>query len=202
MTAEGNGKQVTGPGVALVQAPDKFRLEVQDPVGGTIGLLVVNGGQFWLYQSGEKEILTGPMARFPLSVALPFKGSGREIVQLFLACPPWSDWKDPDYGEHAIVATSERGVATVSWSDRLREPELWRTEYRDGSVSEVLYENYTTRAGQTFPGKVAIHWTPKQGENLRTVVDWRDWQPSVREEKKLFQIPQQERFGRKIKALH
>ncbi|MFX6334777.1 hypothetical protein ABTF54_19125, partial [Acinetobacter baumannii] len=62
-TTDLDGHSVTTPAVLLVEYPDKVRLELQDPVGGILALLVVNGPKCWLYVHNRPEIFMGPVDR-------------------------------------------------------------------------------------------------------------------------------------------
>lgn len=204
VTAKMGGKEVTGPAVMLVQWPDKVRLEIQDPVGSTLALLVVNGGDFWLYDKNRPEILTGALSRLPAGLGLV--SQGKEFVRAFLARPPLEEWKDPVVEAHTAKpkegsSQGTSGPVSVRWSDREREPEEWVQGHPNGTVSTFRYEDYVSRSGLSFPEKVTLSHTSAAGETEQAIFSWRDWQPFVPQEKMLFQIPQQHTFGRKIKAL-
>ena len=184
VTSELDGKSVTIPAVLLAQWPDKFRLELQDPVGGMLTLVVVNGGSFWLFERGRKEILTGPLKKIPFPL-LP-KGGAEDLLRLFLARP------DPARGRKGDV---------LEWDDELREPLAWkRTEA--GARASAVWEDYEFRDGARYPTKLRLSGPAADGKSREVLLVWKDWQPSVPSEQKLFQIPQQQTFGLKIKALH
>lgn len=205
VTAKIKGEHVTAPAVMLVQWPDKVRLEIQDPVGSTLALFVVNGTQFWLYQKSLPDILTGPLSRLPAGLGLI--SQGKEFVRAFLARPPLEEWKNPLIEGHSAKprVAPDLGAARpaeVRWSDRLREPEEWVSGHANGTISTFRYEDYQARAGVSFPQKISLTHANSEGFSETASFAWRDWQPFVPQEKKLFQIPQQQLFGRKIKALH
>jgi hypothetical protein len=205
VTAKIGAKSITAPAVMLVRWPDKFRLEAQDPVGGTLMLLVVNGSEFWLYQKGRPEILTGQLKFLP--APLRMITGGKDIVRAFLARPPLEEWKNPVLSgrEARPRAAPDLGAvrpAKVSWDGRQLEPEVWEQTLSNGGKSVFEYDDYATHAGVSFPEKIRVTHTDPDDISQASTFAWRDWQPNVPEEKKLFQIPQQQRFGRKIKALH
>lgn len=205
VTANIGAKSVTAPAVMLVSWPDKFRLEAQDPVGGTLMLLIVNGTEFWLYQKDRPEILTGQLKFLP--TPLRMITGGKDIVRAFLARPPLADWKDPVFSGREVRprVAPDLGAARpskVTWDSRQLEAQTWEQGLSNGSTSEFEYSDFATHAGVSFPEKIRVTHTDADGISETSTFAWRDWQPNVPEEKKLFQIPQQQLFGRKIKALH
>lgn len=197
VTAKSGEDKPTAPAVMLVEWPDKVRLELQDPVGSTLSLLVVNGDRFWFYAKNLPEIVTGPLRRLPARLAMA--AGGEEFVRGLLARPPLESWTDPVLeGKEIQRANGDR----VVWSSRLGEPEKWTAVKPKGVVDTFEYEDYETKSGISFPKKIRVTHLNEAGESELAVFDWRDWQPFVPQEKKLFQIPQQQTFGRKIKALH
>jgi hypothetical protein len=198
-------KEVTLPAVMLVQWPDKMRLEIQDPVGGTLALFVVNGPDFWFYDKQRPEILTGPLSKLPSSLGVVSGGS--EFVRAMLARPPLDQWKNPVLENHTATPFPPADLtkmlhAQIKWSDRIREPEQWFMNKPDGGNDTFDYEDYQTHSGHSFPEKIRVTHVGGNGDLGTATFAWKDWQPFVPQEKNLFQIPQQQRFGRKIKALH
>ncbi len=192
----GKGKSLAAPGLVLVEWPDKLRLEVQDPLGGLLALLVLSKDSFWWYSSDQKEILTGPLQELG-AVGLPF--SAADLVRAFLARPDMRLWqKGLLVGQQEI--RSIEGKDILLWSDRLDEPLEWRHEEKNARVV-VFFEDYANRFGASFPEKLRLESVRgKEREHTISWV-WRDWQPMVQNGKKLFQIPQEQHFGRKIKTL-
>ncbi|MGZ3695753.1 MAG: hypothetical protein ACXWQO_16760 [Bdellovibrionota bacterium] len=202
---QGAGKEISMPAVMLVQWPDKIRLEIQDPVGSTLALFVVNGAQFWFYDKQKPEILTGPLKKLPASLGVV--SGGAEFVRAMLARPPLDEWKDAIVEHHSATPFPPTDLtkyvyAVITWSDRSREPEDWFLNKPDGGNDKFQYEDYQARAGVSFPQKIRVTHVDKGGEIGTAAFAWRDWQPFVPQEKKLFLIPQQQLFGKKIKALH
>ena len=184
LTTELEGKSVTIPAVLLASWPDKFRLELQDPVGGMLALVVVNGERFWLFEKERKENLTGPLSRIPFPL-LP-KGGAEDLLRLFLARPDLGRGRKGD---------------TVEWDETLKEPLAWRRA-EGGRKSAAIYEDYEFRDGARYPTKLRLSGPTADGKSREVVLVWKDWQASVPDVQKLFQIPQQQTFGRPTKALH
>jgi outer membrane lipoprotein-sorting protein len=190
-----SGKAVRAPAVVLVRWPDSLRLELQDPAGGLLGLILVSGERFWLYRHDRPEILTGPLKSFP-EWQLPQGAGASDLLRIFLARPPFE--KVPVTavrdGEASFAAG---GIAeTILWDGKSLQPRKWTELRASGEFMEVTYDDFAFRSGAHYPGTITF----SQGNDL-SVIQWREWEPSVPDEQKLFQIPQQQTFGRRIKIL-
>lgn len=196
-TTTQKGKSVTAPAVMLVEWPDKLRLELQDPVGSVLGLLVINGDRFWLYQQNRKENLTGPLSAMPVEVQLPF--DAERLVRVFLARPDWAAFRDAPLGEgNTLRRPIDGGTEFVSYDAGSFTPESFGLETKGGARMLAEYDDYTAQSGLRFPTKVRLS---NEAIHRSVLLVWKDWQPTVPQEKKLFQIPQQRDFGRPTKAL-
>ncbi len=184
MTTRLDGKSVTVPAVLLALWPNQLRLELQDPVGGMLALVVVNGKEFWLYQRERPYILTGPLGKNPFSL-LP-RGSAEDLLRIFLARPPIRE---------------QRSSEKITWDEKMQEPLVWSRKEKRGALS-ASYEDYEFREGARYPTKLRLSSPGEDGRMQEVILVWKDWKPSVPSGQKLFQIPQQQTFGRKIKALH
>lgn len=184
VTAELDGKSVTIPAVLLAQWPDKFRLELQDPVGGMLALVVVHGESFWLFERERAEILTGPLKKIPFPL-LP-RGGAEDLLRLFLARP----------GLEAKAGRKD----TLEWDEGLREPLKWK-RLEGKQLSSATYEDYEARGGARYPTRLRLAGPGADGKMREVVLVWKEWEPTVPGEQKLFQIPQPQTFGRPIKVL-
>lgn len=201
LTSELSGKSVTVPAVLLAQWPDKFRLEVQDPVGGLIALVVVNGGSYWLYEREKAEILTGSVKNIPFPL-IP-KASSEDLVRYFLARPYMDRVRRGELGDSRSVLREQAVRETVEW-DNGPEPILWQRLSGDRILHKVEYENYEAKEGLRFPAKMRLTGASGDGRLRQVLLIWKDWQvsvPSIPKMQMLFQIPQKQTFGRKIKVL-
>jgi hypothetical protein len=195
-TLKDKGKDVTFPAVLLVAFPDKLRLELQDPVGGILVLLVLEGDRFWVYQRDRAEILTGPLKSLPASLQI----SSFDAIREFLARPDGDHLARSELRAGEAVFRGPNGVVeTVRWTDGFAEPSEWATRHA-GRESSARYEDYEFKEGVRYPTKIRLAGSDSAGKHEALLV-WKDWAPGVPKEKKLFQIPQQETFGRKIKVL-
>lgn len=198
ITSELNGQSVTVPAVMIVAYPDKFRLEVQDPVGGLLALVVVNGDRFWLYERERPEILTGPLEKIPFPL-LP-KGNAEELVRVFLARPPMNRLRRGEVQQGRAIFREQPLVETISW-DGNSEPLSWSQVVGGKPQSSAIYDDYEFRDGLRFPTKLRLDGVGADGKRRHALLIWKDWELSVPIREKLFQIPQPQAFGRKIKAL-
>ncbi len=198
VTSDVNGQSVTVPAVLLAQFPDKLRLEVQDPVGNILALVVVNGSSFWLYESERREILTGSLERIPFPL-IP-KGSAEDLVRYFLARPYMERVRKGDLSDSRSVFRESPWREVVEWDSSV-EPVLWRRDLNGKNQTLAEYEDYEARDGLHYPTKLRLTGIGGDGKRRQVLLVWKDWQASVPSEQKLFQIPQQQTFGRKIKAL-
>jgi len=198
ITSEHNGSSVTLPAVLLAQYPDKFRLELQDPVGGLIALVVVNGDRFWLYQKERKEINTGPVKKIPFPL-LP-RSSAEDLVRIFLAKPYIDRIIRSEISDDRSIFEAANSRETVAWASN-HEPILWTLEKKGKKQSSAIYEDYEMKSGIRFPTKLKISGVGEDGRYRSALLVWKDWDASVPSEQKLFQIPQPQTFGRKIKVL-
>lgn len=198
MTQTRNGKSITVPGVLLVGWPDRLRLEVQDPVGSLLALLVVNGDRFWLYQQDRKENLTGPLQLLPRG-AFP-QISHEEILRLFLAKPDLEPFKDARVTDSTATTTVAKVRQSLTWARKGAELTAWKFDFPDGASASVEYEDYSFRSGAHYPTKIRFSRNEGDRENAVQIL-WNEWESLVPKEKKLFQIPQEQQFGRPTKAL-
>ena len=201
LTHTQRGRAVTTPAILLVAAPDRLRLELQDPVGSLLGLLVIKGDQFWLYRHDARENLTGPLARLPADLGLPFRAE--DLARVILARPYFERFAGAPAGERfaksaAKAGTVEANGETLRWSTDPLEPREWTRREANGGLFGAVYEEYESRSGTRFPTRVKLREEATQREVL---LAWKDWEPSVPKDEKLFQIPQQQQFGRPTKAL-
>jgi hypothetical protein len=198
VSSEVDGRLATAPAVLLAEFPDKLRLELQDPVGGLLVLLVMNGDRFWLFERERSEILTGPVKKIPFPL-LP-RGSAEDLVRLVLARPYVERLRRGELAGGKVVFREPPLVETVAW-DRTHEPTLWAREVAGKKQMSAQYEDYTFQSGLRFPAKLILSGWGSDGKERRATLVWKEWQASVPREKKLFLIPQQQTFGRKIKVL-
>jgi hypothetical protein len=193
-------QNIAAPAVLLVEYPYKLRLEVQDPVGGMRALLIVHGEQFWWYSADQKEILTGPVSRLGDALGMPFRAE--DLVRAFLARPGVERWIGHPADREERSATLEKdGVTEVlKWSSRLDEPLYWSKVMADRRI-QAEFSQYDHRFGVSYPKELRLTGARvNESERMISWV-WRDWEPRIPEDKKLFQIPQEQRFGRPIKTL-
>jgi hypothetical protein len=190
------GKSVTIPGVLLVSWPGSLRLELQDPVGSVLALLLVEGDRFWLYQQNRKENLTGPIAKLPTGLSLPFVAE--DLVRVILARPDLEKFRlVPAEGNRAELA---KGLEALSWSEGRFQIQEWMKKIPGAPMSRANYEEYASKSGALYPTKLRLTSGVGEKSERSALVVWVDWEPKVYD-KKNFQIPPSRDFGRKTKAL-
>lgn len=199
VTTDLDGKSVSLPGVLLAEFPDHLRLELQDPVGGILVLLVLNGDRFSLYRHDRAEVLNGPLAKLPAGL-LPHISAG-DVVRVFLARPNVEHVRRSERQDHQAVFRDGARLETLLWDGDFAEPSEWRQSVAGQGGTSALYENYEFKSGLRYPTKIRLAGAGRDGQKREILLAWKDWEPSVPTAKKLFQIPQQENFGRKIKEL-
>lgn len=177
--------------------PDKLRLEVQDPVGSMLALLIVNGDRFWLYQQDRKENLTGPLSRLP-GVVLPAM-SPQDLLRIFLARPDLAPFAAGVRGDSSATAQVKDGRQALSWQGNLLTK--WEFMAAGGASSSVEYQGYEFRSGAHYPSKIHLERKAPGQQEESVLLLWNDWEASVPKEKKLFHLPPQQQFGRPTKAL-
>ncbi len=204
ITSDLKGRSVTAPAVLMVEWPNKLRLELQDPVGGLLTLLVMNDESFWLYESSRAELLTGPVKKLPFGL-IPHL-SATDLVRIFLARPQLERFRrgapsgGVESGPGRALFTEQGLRETLTWSESA-EPLEWSRTLSDQISESAFYEDYEAKSGLRYPTKIRLVVPGPEGGERRILLAWRDWDPSVPQRKNLFQIPQQQTFGRKIKVL-
>jgi len=170
-TTQHQGSNVTLPLVILAQWPDQLRLEVQDPIGGTLALLILQGDRFWLYDQTAKQNYSGRLSSHRTGLLPPWTKT--LFVQALLARPA------QDQGSRLV------------WDSAgyLKE---WKLDPEGGSVQ---YDDYKVEGKTAFARRVRFQ---KSSQNY--LLQWKEWNfRSI--QKKFYQIPPEDDFGRKTKAL-
>lgn len=199
LTSELEGRSVTAPAVLLVEWPGRLRLELQDPVGGLLALLVLNGGRFWLYESSRPEILTGPVEKMPFGMIPRFQGD--LLVRLLLARPSAGPMRQGRIVGDVLKFHEAEVTQALRWSGSAPEPEEWRLVLPGGHKAGAVYSGYEFKGGLRYPTRIRLESMAVGVPARRVLVHWKEWEAGAPKEKKLFEIPQQQAFGRKIKAL-
>lgn len=197
ITQTRRGKSLTAPAVILLQYPDKMRIEVQDPVGSTLRLLIIDGPTFWLYQNNAKVNVSGPLSALPAEFRFPF--SAEDLVRVFLARPRWENFRDVLAEDGPKVgAKTSFGYEELRWDPSALTPSEWTDSFGNGRMVTARFEEFEAREGARFPTKIRL---VEPAQDTSVLLVWKDWQPSVPQDKKLFQIPPTRDFGRPTKAL-
>jgi hypothetical protein len=122
-------------------------------------------------------------------------------VRIFLARPYSEHLRHSELVKDSALYQEGDLRETVLWNDSFPEPGEWRQSRVGKGGSSALYEDYAFRSGMRYPMKIKLAVKDSENNERDLTLVWRDWDASVPKEKKLFQIPQRETYGRKIKAL-
>lgn len=193
-------RNIAAAGVLLIESPDRLRLEVQDPLGNILALLVVNGDRLWWFSNEEKAIT---MARGNgLAQLLAFPITGAEFVRAWLARPSLDGfaWSDEGEGETVFARTHRGRTERLVWLNRTEEPEQWVRAYSANSELRVDYDDYAMHGGVEFPETVRITVLIDGKEENSLLWNWRDWRATVPDRPELFQIPQPNPERRPVKS--
>ncbi len=187
-------RNLAAAAILLVQWPDKLRMEVNDPIGNRLALLVVNGEEAWWESEGQAVI----HSKHGLKPLLNLPYSGRDLVKVFLARPEFKGFSLSDEGEGELVFL--RGQEKLVVNGRLADPELWTVLLEGGQSLRVDFEDYLTRSGVDIPGTMRLTWTVPGQQNNSLLWAWRDWEPSLPDNPTLFQIPKSASHGQAVKS--
>lgn len=187
-------------GTLLVNGLNQLRFELQDPLGGTLALLVIHDQEFWWYDAESKELLQGSVKR--LSKILGWGLEATELARVFLARPEFL--ADPAMvieKQDRVVQRHGDWLDEIIWSDRLWEPVQWNFSLANGDRAQVFFEDYSVQHGASVPLKIRIESLTLAGEPKSISWVWKDYVPRVGANPGFFKIPQDQNFGRKTKFL-
>lgn len=171
-----NGKSTAAPGVLLVEWPDRLRLEIQDPIGSILALLIVNGDSFWWENRETKEALTGKVNHPELEKLLPFPVNPKFLIPGIMGRPNLED--------------------EINISAYWKEVIHWKLK----NDADVFFEDYAMRLGVQYPTVIRMLSGNKE-EQKKLEWQWKDWQPEQKIKEKNFQIPLEASKNLKLKKL-
>ena len=194
-------KNLAAPGIVLAEWPNKLRLEVDDPLGSILVLLIINEDKFWWYNNDDPYIVTGPLSRLQESAGIPFQAN--DLVRAFLARPKVLelDRVKASGNTSASVDYTNGEREGMDWSGQNLEPVKWTKVRPKAQRIEINFEDYEIKFGASFPKKVKLEKFNGPDKAQLLSWTWNDWQPQISAPAKVFQIPQEQHFGRKIKSL-
>lgn len=186
-------RNVSAAGILVVSWPGSYRLELQDPLGGMVGLLVVHAGQYWAYVDSRGRPLRGAVGDVGARKAFLLPVLPDDLARLLLAKPNFAQ------AEFSYTGARPGGVLRyaefpgrsdrIFWDSASEQLSEWHLDLRQGARVEAKYSNYRARSGINFPHRVELHWFRGQ-ENLLTLVwTWSDLETYIPQSSNLFQIP-------------
>lgn len=152
--------------------PNSLRLEIQDPFGGRIALLLIHGENFWWESQEDSRAYTGTLR-------------SKELKQIL----PWPVLEVPLV---AILLLRSGEGAQVGWNERFQEPSYWQIN----SSWRVNYNDYQISSGQYFPAEMRI-----LAKSEELIFRWQDWQTKADLPQKIFQIPPPDSIASRYRRL-
>lgn len=164
-------RNIGASGILILEQPGSMRLEVQDPMGGTIAFLVFRDGKFWYYTEERGHAWQGSETTPRFRQALPMPLRGEDFVRLLLASPNWGG-ELRQRGQNQVEQNGLEAKRSdfFTLDPATEELRSWRIEYSGGHTIEATYSEYNPRAGILYPNRVEIRWN--QGETERTRITW------------------------------
>ena len=186
-------RNVSANGVMLLDWDGrKLRLEVQDPIGGMIALIVLDDDRFWSYVEEEGEAVTGPMDHPDVRKVLPLPLSTEDYLRVLLARPRFADL-DFKYGKKPNSALlhypGDERRDYVEWDPATEQPLRWHIRWRNRRYIEVEYSDYEPVLGVPFPNTIRIHYAYGRRSILRMTWRWRGLEGYIPEGSQAFRIP-------------
>jgi hypothetical protein len=155
---------IAAAAVLAVQSPDRVRLEIQDPVGNTLGLLIIHGERFFWQREGRAWI--GRLSHPKVAQILPFAfRRGEDLVAALLAQPLNNTVKD--------------------WDRQKGEPLSAEFAGLHGRAVQIEWEDYQFKKTAEVPRLVRMIFSADE----RVVWRWADWESQLpRGSEKIFDL--------------
>ncbi len=189
-------ENIAAPGVLILEAPDRLRLEVQDPAGGVHALLILNGTRFFWFSAKDPTNLVGPVSRLRAitSVAL----SGEYLVRALSANILPNGFRPIDNGWERGRGGVVEKVSETSAGDL----EEWSAEnLENGWRVNASYEDYAVRFGVSVPQVIKVALFERGQFKSALTWKWTDLRFEGAADDKLLQIPSGRAFGKLTKQL-
>jgi hypothetical protein len=156
LAVDGEALRLRTRQILVVERPSRLRVEVQNPLGQTLAVLVTDGGQYELFQAGARARETGPVQPGLLWRVAGIALTPEEAIALVLGAPPLDEPLVPQrasttsQGEIEVELAGEAGRAghrlVFDAQGRLRRFE--RLKPRDFELEwSASYDGYRAVAG-------------------------------------------------------
>lgn len=182
--------------VLLVDSPHFLRLQVQGPLGDSLGELVVREKAFWFKEGAKKFAWIGklpfPPAKLKALPYLTFLFSVEEAVHSFLRSPPLEDmqlWKAK--ASYVGISNGKKGLSR-HWLRWDREGNLlkWRIYFSKKEQLVLHYLQYKKWNARQAPYRVEFHFLVEGEENKVFVWHWEQlFPPNFEKKKDTFSLP-------------
>ena len=185
----------------MIDWPDRMRMEVQDPLGGMVALLVLNGDDFWTYNEEEGVAWIGDMTQPKVNRVLPLPLNSEQYLRILLARPKLEEaevkyTKEPNSAWLGYPGKSRRDF--LRWDPTNEQPMLWRIEFGKWYYIEVKYSDYKDRAGVPYPTKIQIRYVKQDRTRLILVWRWQELRTFLPRISDVFEIPP--RWGTEVET--
>lgn len=183
-------RSIAAAGVLAIEFPTRLRLEVQDPVGGMIALLVLNDGKFWSYLEEKGEAVTGATTDPGFRSLVPLPLGADDLVRVLLAKPhlPLDRWTYASSHSGKIVREDGR-VDFFDWDPSQEQLRQWRLDLGKGQFVRADYSDYRIRGGIAYPQRIELRWLEGERERFRLVWTWSDLATYLPQVSNIFAVP-------------
>ena len=181
-------RSVSASGILVVDWPRGLRLEVQNPLGGTVAFLVMDETEFWSYTEEEGVAWRGKVNAPHSRRFLPLPLAPQDFFRALLARPAL-DEASLGPKDHTLVLQRNGRRETISWDPVNDQVLRWRLEGEEGAYVDAEYGDYFLKSGQAFPRKVRLSYFQKGSEKFRLSWHWHDLETYLPAISNPFSIP-------------
>lgn len=193
-TAQDN---IAAQGVLIIEGPERMRLEIQDPVGGTQALLILNGERFFWFMAEAAHNWAGPVAKLHKVATVSL--SGEQLVRVLLGSPNLSGFVSKSEGEWEKETEVAKEHIFANSSGELG---VWNIAKKNTAwTMHASYENYAVRSGVSVPYLTQIELLESNKLKSRFVWKWNDFRFEGATNDALLRIPSGAFLGKPTKVL-
>jgi hypothetical protein len=173
----------------VVDWPNGLRLEVQNPLGGTVAFVVIDQTDFWSYSEEEGIAWRGRVNAESSRRFLPIPLVPQDFFRALLARPDL-EGVQPGKKEFSLDLSLKGKQQTMIWDPMNDQLTLWRIEAKGKEAYvEAEYSDYFLKSGQGFPRRVRLSYFQNGKENFRLVWQWHDLETYLPAISNPFSIP-------------
>lgn len=191
---------VRAGGLLFIKYPDRLRLEVQDPFGGTQAVLIMNGPDFFWYDARNERAWRGKVKDKRVQRFLTFPFISEDFVQAMLGqLPIPNDAKqDIDFRLHWAeqAETFQADINEEYWHlaffERATSKQTIRVEYRSFERIDAV---------GVVPMFTRVQLFQRDKEQARLDWRWSEVSSKISQPAELFTVPRGTYNGIRIKTL-